>query len=250
MSYQEFLNTLISPIQYFISWLSMVADVLIHNYYFITMLGIVLFISLFWLVYYLIHDFIYSRFNDYEDFNDRYKKYVELQEIKKKYLDNHRLDVFEYLYDYKILQQQVINAIYQKHPQIMLENKINNFKLSAEALRKMKLEQVSDDKLDNDNDADIFISNPKVELVSKNELLKLKRDNKTKWLKDWGEELKRDTDVLIESIMFENKDLLDKLGVYYDVKSNLFTDSKTGEVVDDIVFRYKKMQSKIEKKEE
>ena len=49
MTYHNFLEFIFTPISYFVSFLTQVADSLIHNYIFITFFGITLFISLFWL---------------------------------------------------------------------------------------------------------------------------------------------------------------------------------------------------------
>ena len=51
MTYSEFLQTLVSPITTFVSGLSSIASSLMSNYIFITLLGLVIFGSLFWLIY-------------------------------------------------------------------------------------------------------------------------------------------------------------------------------------------------------
>lgn len=53
MTYSQFLNNLVSPIAYFITWLGSTLDYLITNYFFITILGISLISSL--LFYFLSH---------------------------------------------------------------------------------------------------------------------------------------------------------------------------------------------------
>lgn len=50
MSYGEFLNTIISPIQYFFDWATSLTTALISNYFFISMVGAVVITSLFYLL--------------------------------------------------------------------------------------------------------------------------------------------------------------------------------------------------------
>lgn len=227
MTYSQFLQFIGNAFNLFKDTFLSVADMLIKNYFFITILGIPIFISLIWLVYNLIHDILTSKIDMYEEYSDKMKNYELNQEVKYDYLKKHRLDVYDYVYDMSILRQQVLNGIYRNHKDLILDNKIENFKLNAEALKKMKKEQLLDDNDSNDNDADMFsnIPVPPMKLANKQEL-------KTSWLKEFGEDMKKENKNEIENIMYENKDLLNKIGVYYDYNSNNFYDSKTGELVD------------------
>ena len=57
MTYGDFLDTLISPIQAFLSWATTITTALLGNYFFITLVGIVVITSLFYLVIDLIQNF-------------------------------------------------------------------------------------------------------------------------------------------------------------------------------------------------
>ena len=110
MTYQDFLDSLVSPITSFVSWLGMVANSLIHNYIFITMLGIVLFISLVWLVYDIIDWFFYSHINDYDDFNNRLYDYGVFKKVQYEYLNKNYDKEFEYKYKLRVLNEQVFSS--------------------------------------------------------------------------------------------------------------------------------------------
>lgn len=159
MSYSDFLDTLISPIRLFVSALSQVADSLIHNYIIITLLGLTLFISLVWLIYYTFHDFINSKIDKIEDKLDRYKNYELYKETQREYLDKHRVDEFMYLYDLTILKQQVLNGIYRNHPDLLYDNMKNNLKMRIEVLKNINQDNLIDDDLSNDNDIDYIVPN-------------------------------------------------------------------------------------------
>jgi len=57
MSYSDFLNTLVSPIQAFFSWASSITTALLGNYFFISLIGFVVITSLFYFVLDLISNF-------------------------------------------------------------------------------------------------------------------------------------------------------------------------------------------------
>ena len=211
MSYSQWLDTLVSPISNFITWLSMVADSLIHNYFVITLLGICLFLSLFWLVFYFIHDYIESKIHKYDDFNNMYDRYVLFKKVKLKYLDLHRLDEFEYLTKYSVLKRQVLIHLYNSYPDLMLESKIKNLEFTAQGIRDLKGRQVSDNNPLNDNDADIFISNPSIQLADSTEL-KLKKNNPMSFDELHALHLNSVDSInsTIDDIMNDNKDLLNK----------------------------------------
>lgn len=228
MSYQDFLNTLISPIRLFVSALTEVADSLVHNYIFITLLGLSLFISLVWLIYYTFHDFINSKINSIEDKIDRYKKYELYKETQREYLDKHRVDEFMYLYDLTILKQQVMNGIYRNNPEVLLDNITQFNKLKAKALKSIKEEYENDDDSSNDDDIDYIIPTPPIQKATLDEL---KKANQIGWLKEYSRQLENEINSGIDKIMDENKDLLSKYGVSYNKKSNEFFDNQTGEVI-------------------
>ena len=57
MTYEEFLNSMLSPISSFITWLGMISNYLLTNYFFITILGLTLLSSLlFYFLGYLLHN--------------------------------------------------------------------------------------------------------------------------------------------------------------------------------------------------
>lgn len=236
MSYSDWLDTLVSPISSFVDWLSMFADSLIHNYFVITLLGICLFVSLFWLVFNILHDFVYSKINEYEDFNDMYKKYVLSKKIKMKYLDLHRLDEFEYLTKYLVLKRQVMIHLYNSYPDLMLESKVKNLEFTAQGIRDLKDRQAFDDNPLNDNDADMLsnIPLPPVQLADSTEL-KLKKNNPMSFdeLNLIDLNLKENNKSKISSIIKKNRKLLLKYNIEYDEISNVFFNPITGEVIDD-----------------
>ena len=235
MSYSEWLDTLVSPISNFINWLSMVANSLIHNYFVITLLGICLFLSLFWLIFYFIHDFVESKIRKYDDFNDMYDRYVLSKKVKMKYLDLHRLDEFEYLTKYLVLKRQVLIHLYNSYPDLMLESKIKNLEFTAQGIRDLKGRQISDDNPLNDNDADIFVSNPNIQLADSTEL-KLKKNNPMSFdeLHMLHLNLRDSNNKKITNILKSNSELLKKYNLGYDEISNVFYDLSTGEVIKDI----------------
>ncbi len=228
MSYSDFLDTLISPIRLFVSALSQVADSLIHNYIIITLLGITLFISLVWLIYYTFHDFINTRIDKIEDKIDRYNKYELYKETQREYLNQHRVDEFMYLYDMTILKQQVMNGIYRNHPDVLLDNITQFNKLRAQALKNIKNEYENDNNPDNDDDIDYIIPTPPIQKSSVNEL---KQAEQNAWLKEYSQDLEKQIISHVDNIMDENRVLLSNHGLSYDKKNNVFFDTKTGEVV-------------------
>lgn len=239
MTYSEWLDTLVSPISYFISWLSTIADNLIHNYFVITLLGICLFVSLLWCIFYFIFDVFDKINNRYDDFNDKYYNYELSQEVKQKYLQHNRNEVFDYLYDYTILKYQVLNGIYQNHRDLLVDNKVHALQIYIDSLKKLKESHLEDINPYNDNDVDMIIPNPPIQqatskelnhALSSSNLQELKEDTKNSmYLTDI--ELNKDIDNL-------NKNTLNKLGVRFDFKNGWY-DINTGEIisVDDVLSR-------------
>ena len=133
MTYQDFLDSLVSPITSFVSWLSMVANSLIHNYIFITMLGIVLFISLVWLVYDIIDWFFYSHINDYDDFNNRLYDYGVFKKVQYEYLNKNYDKEFEYKYKLRVLNEQVFSSLLHNNRDLLLQNTKSNMYLRHNA---------------------------------------------------------------------------------------------------------------------
>ena len=133
MSYSEWLDTLVSPISNFVNWLSMVADSLIHNYFFITLLGITLFLSSVWLVYSIIDWFFYSKINDYDDIENKYYDYCISKKVQSRYLDEHYLDEFEYRYKIRVLSEQVLTSFLLKNKDLIISNRRDNLRLLHKA---------------------------------------------------------------------------------------------------------------------
>ena len=107
MTYQEFLNQFIEPISSFVSWLSMVANNLIHNYIFITFVGITLFISLLFLLYYSVKDFFESRRNNADKYLDKYNDYVIRQKIRRDFMQKEPDLFYENLYKDYVFKKAV-----------------------------------------------------------------------------------------------------------------------------------------------
>lgn len=229
MTYQDFLSTLVSPINYFINWLSIVADSLIHNYIFITMFGIVLFISLVWLVYDIIDWFFYSHINDYDDYNDRMYDYKLLKEVQSDYLDNNYSNEFDYRYRSKVLNGQVLNVYLSQNKDLDIDNKRLSNSNKMESLKKLKEDILHDDDVSNDDDLDLIIP-PKPQLSSINELKHKNKGMSSEELKEFQADIASDIFFKWEKLLNENKNLLLKHDLKYDRDAKVFYNFKTGEV--------------------
>ena len=219
MSYSDFLNNLISPITAFVNWLSTMANSLITNYYFITFLGITIFISLFWLLFNLIFNH-FDRINKrYDDYNDKYYNYELSKEVHSAYLDKHYSDEYDYRYRNKVLNSQVLNGYLQNNEQLDIDNRILSNKNRMSALKSIKNELLDDNDDSNDSDIDLIVPPKKVELASVKELNK----NLIEEYPNLHNELVKENNDLIDKILLENG--------YIDYKGNL-VDIKTGETVD------------------
>ena len=84
MSYNEFLNSFIGVISLFVNGIKEIANTLSHNYIFITLIGLVMFSSLFWLIYHFVFNFFDKLIYGYEEYNDLYENYV----LKKRVQDS------------------------------------------------------------------------------------------------------------------------------------------------------------------
>lgn len=133
MSYSDFLNTLIAPIQLFIDALFSVAGSLKSNYIFLTLFGITLFISCFWWFVNMIHDFFYDRIDEREDYINKYNEYVLYQNIQHEYIHRHRADYLDLKYDKYAISQQAIMDYFYKNKGVLEQFKLDNLKLSKQA---------------------------------------------------------------------------------------------------------------------
>lgn len=243
MTYQEFLNSLVSPITSFVNWLTMVANNLIHNYIFITFLGITIFISFIWLIFHLIFDYFDKVNNRYDDYSDKYYNYELFKEVQSNYLNKHYVDEFDYRYRCKVLNGQVLNAYLHNNSDLDVDNKRLANLNKIESLKQIKNEKLSDDDSSNDDDIDLIVP-PKPQKASFDEL-------KLAELKSLHEELKNDINNDISRIERENSDLVEKLDYYningvkipmsiwknhefntdnFDYVNGVLTDLRTGEV--------------------
>ena len=224
MTYSDFLNQFVGVISSFISWLSDVSDVLIHNYFFITILGITLFISFFWLVYHLFNDVIRNIIYGYDDYNDMYDKYVLKKQIQSDYLDNHYQDEFDLKYRYKTLDLQVRNALFNADYELMKDNRIKNLQLNIDALKELKRINLMDNDDSNDDDVDMIIPNPPVKLASASEL-------KIANLRQFDNEIVNDINNSVNRISNDYiKNIHDKYDLSYDSDFYL-VNRDTGEVI-------------------
>lgn len=215
MSYQDFLDTLVIPINSFINWLSIVANSLIHNYFVITLLGITLFISLVWFIFYLIFDYFDKINNRYDDYNDKFYNYELLKDVQSDYLNSHYLKEFDYRYRNKVLNSQVLNAYLTQNKELDIDNKrLANFN-KMESLKQVKNEILGDNDSSNDSDLDLIIP-PKPQKATFDEL-------KLAELKEFDKEIIKDNNKKIDSILLENG--------YIDFNGKL-VNINTGEVVD------------------
>lgn len=214
MSYQDFLDTLVSPINSFINWLSLVANSLIHNYIVITLLGITLFISLVWFIFYLIFDYFDKINNRYDDYNDKFYNYELLKDVQIDYLNSHYLKEFDYRYRNKVLNSQVLNAYLSQNKELDIDNRRLANSNKMESLKQIKNEILGDNDPSNDSDLDLIIP-PKPQKATFDEL-------KLAELKELDNEIIKDNNKKIDSILLENG--------YIDYKGHL-VDINTGEIV-------------------
>ena len=110
MTFQEWADSIFAPITYFVNWLKMVASSLMDNYIFVTFLCIVLSISLIWFIFYLIQDFLFSKLDSIDDYNDKMKNYELYKDIQRDYF--YKNGELEYLDAYKrySLHREVANS--------------------------------------------------------------------------------------------------------------------------------------------
>lgn len=216
MTYQQWLDTLVSPVRYFLNWLISIANSLIHNYFFITFLGITIFISLVWLIFNLIFDTIDSINSRYDDYNDKNYNYELLKEVQSDYLNNHYTDEYDYRYRSKVLNGQVLNGYFQLNKELDIDNRRLANLNKIESLKDIKRDNLIDNDSSNDDDINLIIP-PQIQLAKKEEL-----DNTL--IHDYYEEVKQRTNDKIDKILFENG--------YIDYKGKL-VNINTGEVIND-----------------
>lgn len=147
ISYTDFLDFIFTPISYFANWLSSVANTLINNYFFITILGITIFISLLFLFIDSFHDFIRKKIHDYEDFNNLYDDYCKRQKVKYKYFEEHYIDLSEYNYKLRVMNEQIYNMVCNKNKDLLVDNKIHSLKINNQALEFFKDSNNDDEKI-------------------------------------------------------------------------------------------------------
>ncbi len=146
-SYYDFLEFIFTPVSYFVSWLSSVANNLIHNYIFITFFGITIFISLFWLLINFVLNYFDKKAYEYEDFNNLYEDYVKRQKVKYKYFENHYTDLYGYNYKIRVMNEQIYNNITLKNKDLLIDNKIQSLKINKEALQRLNNNTINDNKI-------------------------------------------------------------------------------------------------------
>lgn len=224
MTYNDFLNQFVGVISSFVSWLISVSNVLIHNYFFITIFGLALFCSFFWLVYHIFSDTIKHIIYGYDDYNNLYDYYVLKKQVQSDYLDNHYNDEYDLKYRYKVLDLQVMNGVYQNNYDLIKDNKIHNLQLNIDALKELKRINLQDNDDSNDNDVDMIVPNPPVNIASASEL-------KLANLKQFDNELVNDINSSIDRI---SNDFIKNIHNKYELApdSDLYLVNKeTGEVI-------------------
>ena len=177
MSYSDFLNQFVGVISLFINSLISVSESLMSNYIFITFLGITIFVSLFWFLHNIVMRFFENVVSGYEDYNDLYDDYVLKKQVQSDYLDNHYDDEYDFRYRSKLLNLQVLNGLYQTQHDLLVENRIENLQTNIDALKELKTTKLLDNDDSNDNDVDMLIPNPPVNLASVGELKSNKNSN-------------------------------------------------------------------------
>ena len=94
-----------------------------------------------------------------------------------------------------------------------VDNRVLSLENQSIARKEYSNKLLNDDKKDNDN------SNSNI-------------NNEPSWLKQFDNDLKYSINDDVNRIMSKNNSLLEKKGLSYDSKNNVFFDTKTGEVVD------------------
>lgn len=131
LTYNEFLDSMIAPVRAFVDWLIAVADSLINNYIIITFLGICLFISLFYLVFYdIIIAFFDSHISSIEDKLDKKKNYALYQEIKDDYYRDNMSKIFNLKYNNYVISQAVMSEYLNKHRSDVEQLRFKNYVLN------------------------------------------------------------------------------------------------------------------------
>lgn len=130
MTFQEWADSIFAPITYFVNWLKMVASSLMDNYIFVTFLCIVLSISLIWFIFYLIQDFLFSKLDSIDDYNDKMKNYELYKDIQRDYF--YKNGELEYLDAYKrySLHREVVNDYFDNNTDLIRDFKMKNLQLN------------------------------------------------------------------------------------------------------------------------
>lgn len=93
MTYSEFLEFISNGIQLFYNTLIQVSNSLIHNYFFITILGLVLFSSLFWWFYYNVVVAPLKVKDNCDKWVDLKRNYKQFNDMKLNYISTNDYDV-------------------------------------------------------------------------------------------------------------------------------------------------------------
>lgn len=107
MTYQEHLNSLISPVQSFFDWFTQITNSLLRNYFVIDMLGFVLIGSLLFLLINILLNYIHKKNDDLEKKQSRYDSYALFQEAKNEFMKKNPSLYYENKYKDYVFQKSI-----------------------------------------------------------------------------------------------------------------------------------------------
>ena len=135
MSYSNFLDSLSNAFVIFVNGLVSISNSLMSNYFFITILGLVLFCSLFWLVYDTFGDFFSNKIEKYYKVQDLKERYDTLQHIKFEWQNTHRDMVYANKFDNYDISQKVRNMWVKKKSDLAIRFKYNQMVINRNAAK-------------------------------------------------------------------------------------------------------------------
>ena len=131
-TFQEFAHDLFLPVSYFVDWLGSVANSLINNYIFQTLLCLTIIFSLFWLFYNSIFDFFDSYMNKVDIYLSKKQNYEMYRQIKREYFDEYPDLEYKDKYKSYSLSREVYDDYFDNNTDL-----VKNFKLKNLVLNKI-----------------------------------------------------------------------------------------------------------------
>lgn len=137
MTYEAFLEMLLTPFHIFFYTITRWSSALFDNYYFITILGAGLFCSF---VLFCFNHFVLGWLkvpsSKYEEYNDLYKNYDLYQDVKMDWFKNNRDKIYAYRYDNYGVNQNVRDLYNDTNKKSKKIKKSSNDNIEPEWLNK------------------------------------------------------------------------------------------------------------------